>query len=201
MSGTVILPLPARGATLIETSGAAPRFGMQPLQQFDSSKRRQVAGERIPQLPRHRHQRVARRLLRVSNLAFYKSDLEIFIYVNLLDAQVEDFVRLAEDGDDLIDSLADRNGGWWGWRSRVCCRSGIGRGGCVCRRSRIRRRLLIALVVRLCGIVLLNLENFRHGFQYIVGGGRGAFGVNEFEGGLVTDVANSVGEQGEYYAV
>src|ERR1700722_425893 len=198
MSGTVILPLPARGATLIETSGAAPRFGMQPLQRFDSSKRRQVAGERIPHLPRHRHQRVTRGLLRVSYLALYKSDLEIFVYVNLLGPQVEDFLRLAEDGDDFIGSLADRDGGRRGWRSRVRCRI---RGGCVCRRSRIRCRLLIALVVRLCGIVLLNFEDFRDSFQYIVGGGRGAFGVNEFEGGLVTNVVNSVGEQGENDAV
>src|ERR1700732_620519 len=102
MSGTVILPLPARGATLTVTSGAAPRFGMQPLQQFDSSKWQLVAGKTFLPLRRHRHQRVARRLLRVGYLTLYKGDLEIFIYVNLLGTQVEDFFRLTEDCYDFI---------------------------------------------------------------------------------------------------
>src|SRR5580692_4083113 len=112
MSGTVILPLPARGATLMATSGAAPRFRMQPSQQFDSSKWRPVAGKKFPPSRRHRHQRVAHRLLRVGNLALYKGDLEIFIYVNLLGAQVENFLRLTEDCYDFIGSLANRNRGW-----------------------------------------------------------------------------------------
>ena len=75
-----------------------------------------------------RHQRLACGLLRVRNLALDEGDLEIFIYVNLLGAQVEDLIGLAEYRDDFIGRLAYRDRGWrscrslFRWRGLFRCR-------------------------------------------------------------------------------
>src|SRR5208282_5005802 len=67
-------------------------------------------------------------LLRVGYLALDERDLQIFVYVNLLGAQVDDLIRLAQDRDDFINTLAQLNRGrrgWRGcrsWRGLVCCR-------------------------------------------------------------------------------
>src|ERR1700691_4904552 len=91
-----------------------------------------------------RHQRPACGLLRVRNLTLDEGDLEIFIYVNLLGAQVEDLIGLAEYRDDFIGRLAYRDRGWRSCRSLFCWR-GLFR----CRLCIAARRRLIVLV-RLC---------------------------------------------------
>jgi hypothetical protein len=109
-----------------------------------------------------RHQRLAGGLLRVRNLALDEGDLEIFIYVNLLGAQVEDLIGLAENRDDFIGRLADRN------------RGGRSRWSLLCRRSlvrcglRVATLLLISFVVGLGRVVWLNFEDFRDGGQHFI---------------------------------
>jgi hypothetical protein len=101
-----------------------------------------------------RHQRLACGLLCVRNLALDEGDLEIFIYVNLLGAQVEDLIGLAENRDDFIGRLTYRDRGWWScrglfrWRGLFRCRLRVATRGTL-------------LVVRLGRIVWLDFEDFR----------------------------------------
>src|SRR5277367_246233 len=94
-----------------------------------------------------RHQWLACGLLGVCNLALDEGDLEIFININLLGAQVEDLVRLAEYRDDFIGRLA------YGDRGGRSCRSLFRWRGLFRCRLRIATLLLVSLVVGLGRIV------------------------------------------------
>jgi hypothetical protein len=109
-----------------------------------------------------RHQRLAGGLLRVRNLALDEGDLEIFIYVNLLGAQVEDLIGLAENRDDFIGRLTYRDRGWWSCRGLFRWR-GLFRCG-----LRVATLLLISFVVGLGRVVWLNFEDFRDGGQHFI---------------------------------
>src|SRR5271167_1021700 len=111
MSGTVILPLPARGATLMRTSGAAPRLqdAAHPTIRFYQIAPAFAKKECSRQVLRRRHQRLSAALLRVGDFALHERDFEIFINVNLLGPEIDDLIRLPENRDHLVGRLADLN--------------------------------------------------------------------------------------------
>src|ERR1700690_4251083 len=60
--------------------------------------------------------RFTARLLGVGDFAVYEGDFQILVNVDLLCAESDNFIRLADCSDDLIRSLAELHAGWRGRR-------------------------------------------------------------------------------------
>src|SRR5208282_3200894 len=103
---------------------------------------------------------------------------------------------------DFINTLAQLNRGrrgwrsWRGWRGLVCCRRLL-----LVRVAGCRSLLLVSLARLLCGLVLLDFQDLADGVQHLVRGRRCAFWENKFQGRIVADVLDGVGEERKNHAV